>query len=59
METVCCVCARIKRGSRWINGEPRPGLAVSHGFCPACYQALIRRIEFFGRGRGRGLTPAA
>ena|GEM_PF-1522114 len=45
METVCCICFKKKKGDQWINGLPRRGASVSHGFCPECFELTIRKIE--------------
>lgn len=43
----CCVCQRIKtdRGWQYRFIPFEHGEAVSHGYCPSCYQKAIVEIE--------------
>lgn len=43
----CCVCKKVRRGSKWgrieIPVEDRH--QVSHGYCPACANLAFKQAE--------------
>ena len=50
----CCVCGKREHQGLWsldfLAEEPR---RVSHGYCPACYEEFMDRLErlFLARGK--------
>jgi hypothetical protein len=50
----CCVCGRREREGVWSRDFSRDEqLRVSHGYCPACYEEFMDRLDqlFLGRGK--------
>jgi hypothetical protein len=47
MTRICCRCARVEQGGRWLVKRPaRVGREpLTHGYCPDCYQAMLVEIE--------------
>lgn len=42
----CCVCSRIKNDENWDYGSDvdHDTHMVSHGYCPECYENIIRSL---------------
>ncbi len=60
MQTVCCVCRRIKGKRGWLRGKGGAGEEVSHGYCPDCFQRTMERAEGFSRlhpGQDKAILP--
>ena len=50
--TACAWCERIKLGGRWVQGERAlaairdvHALRLTHGICPACFNAVTLRAD--------------
>jgi len=51
MKVICCVCHKTKDHNGWTYQPDRPGIPLSHGYCPKCYQQMMQKFErFFGIG---------
>ena len=47
MTKICCRCARVEQGGRWLVKRPAPvdREPLTHGYCPDCYHAMLVEIE--------------
>jgi len=46
METVCCVCHRVKRRYGWVKGgKAEEGVKLSHGYCPRCFRRTMQKVQ--------------
>lgn len=49
----CCVCRKRERDGAWRPEQGVAGERVSHGYCPACYEEFMERLELLFLARGR------
>ena len=45
MITICCICRKTKKDSRWKKQPIVSDNEVSHGFCPDCFTMIIKKIK--------------
>lgn len=51
LETVCCVCDRVRKGESWVTpARPVGGADCSHGYCPVCYRNAMKEVEIYLAG---------
>lgn len=61
METVCCICRRLRvREDLWVVVPPEhlAGGEVSHGYCPDCFRLMMAKTVRHGAGlEARATSP--
>ncbi|MBU0484977.1 MAG: hypothetical protein KKB30_10745 [Proteobacteria bacterium] len=45
METICCLCHKIKDEKGWSRQFVLKGKKLSHGYCPDCYRKTMEKVE--------------
>ncbi|MCK5340985.1 MAG: hypothetical protein KAJ60_07915 [Desulfobulbaceae bacterium] len=45
MKTVCCLCLKTKEPDGWKLYVPTRQETYSHGYCPECYQEVMKRFR--------------
>ncbi len=62
MESECCVCHKVRRGSDWIC-RPVNGVSdepISHGYCPRCARQALQELHadrFYASEAACGASP--
>ncbi|MFP6906283.1 MAG: hypothetical protein VCG02_13775 [Verrucomicrobiota bacterium] len=41
----CCVCHQVREGERWISRFNGNIQAYSHGYCPSCFEVILRELD--------------
>jgi hypothetical protein len=58
MKLVCCACRRHNKNGEWVQLHELEEHRLSHGYCPSCYEKIIKRAELIAlhssSGRIRG-----
>ena len=45
MIRMCCVCRKVEKKGSWQLEKVSHTLAVSHVYCPPCYEDLLDEID--------------
>lgn len=57
MITICCMCKKVITQCGWTRQSASSEHKVSHGYCPDCYQNMMKKFKLdpqtssFGRKR--------
>ncbi len=54
MTKVCCECKQIKVNNTWEQSPIPLKVAVTHGYCPKCYDALMKKLHRYMVGSMMG-----
>ena len=47
MQIICCVCNKTKNHNGWEKQAAWSGVQLSHGYCPQCYQQMMKKVANF------------
>lgn len=45
MVAQCCQCKRVRAGDEWILAHGKLEDALTHTYCPVCYQAIRKELR--------------
>ncbi len=57
MTTICCKCLKTKTDNGWTKTDSRDANILSHGYCPACYQETIKKIQNYRQQPSEHTSP--